>query len=203
MSVPVGYPRRSLGLRDSRIGRHTPPPRHSPDVRLPWDASAVAVRLVVLLAGVAVLLVPAQPKPIVFPLLVIGLAIAVTSPARGGAAVAVIAGIAGWFACYGTHGAPPVWRVLAFGCALYLLHSSAALAGAVPISARLDRPTALRWARRWLLHVAIAGALAAISYASTSGLPGSASQLAELAGLTGAVLVLGVIGWLFSRSLRR
>jgi hypothetical protein len=170
--------------------------------RQPWEPSALAVRLVIGLSGLAVMWIPAHHKPVLLLATAVGVGIAASSPARGGAAFAVIAGIGGWFASYGEHGAPPIARVLAFGCALYLLHSSAALAGAVSIRSKLDRVTALRWTRRGLLHLAIAGALAALSYAALAGLHDYASFAVELVGLIGAVGVLAAVAWLFSRSLR-
>lgn len=164
--------------------------------------SALAVRLAVLLSGLLVALAPAHPKPIPVLAILIGTLIAVGSPARAGAAFAVLSGIGGWFACYGEHGSPPVARTLLLATALYLLHSSAALAAAVPLGSRLAAAAALRWAARCLLHLAIAGLLVLLSY-GVDGIAGQdAAGLFELAGMLGVVAILTVIVWLFNRTPR-
>jgi hypothetical protein len=167
-----------------------------------WSRSALAVRLVVLLAGLAVLLIPGEHRLIPIGAVLLGIAIAVISPERGGPALAVAAGIGGWFARYGVHGSPPVLRVLGFGLALYLLVSATALAAAVPLTSRLDGQAARRWALRWLGYVGVAGVFAALSYGIDASLEGYGSYPIELAGLVGAVAVVGCAVWLFSRSPR-
>lgn len=164
-----------------------------------WSRSALAVRLVVLLAGLAVLLIPGEHRTIPIGAVLLGIAIAVISPDRGGPALAVAAGIGGWFAAYGVHGSPPVLRVLGFALALYLLLSSTALAAAVPLTARLDGQAAGRWAARWLGYAGVAGVIAAISYGVDASLQGYGSYQVELAGLLGAVAVVGCAVWLFTR----
>ncbi|HET6210339.1 MAG TPA: hypothetical protein VFD94_08150 [Jatrophihabitans sp.] len=167
-----------------------------------WSYSALAVRLVVLLAGLAVLLIPGEHRTIPIAAVVVGIAIAVLSPDRGGPAFAVAAGIGGWFAGFGVHGSPPALRVLGFAFALYLLLSSTALAAAVPLTARLERRAALRWALRWLGYAGVAGLFAAISYGIDASIEGYGSYPVELAGLAGAVAVVGCAVWLFTRSPR-
>jgi hypothetical protein len=95
-----------------------------------------------------------------------------------------------------------VWRVLCFGFALYLLLSATALAAAVPLTARLDGQAARRWALHWLGYAAVAGVFAAISYGVDASLSGYGSYPVELAGLVGAVAVVGCAVWLFTRSPR-
>lgn len=167
-----------------------------------WTRSALAVRLVVLLAGLAVLLIPGEHRVIPFSAVLLGIAVAVISPDRGGPALAVAAGIGGWFARYGVHGSPPVIRVLCFSFALYLLLSATALAAAVPLTARLDGQAARRWALRWLGYAGAAGVFAALSYGIDASLEGYGSYPIELAGLVGAVAVVGCAVWLFTRSPR-
>jgi hypothetical protein len=167
-----------------------------------WTRSALTVRLVVLLAGLAVLLIPGEHRVIPFGAVLLGIVVAVTSPDRGGPALAVAAGIGGWFARYGVHGSPPVLRVLCFAFALYLLLSATALAAAVPLTARLDGQAARRWTLRWLGCAAVAGVFAAISYGVDASLEGYGSYPVELAGLVGAVAVVGCAVWLFTRSPR-
>jgi hypothetical protein len=164
-----------------------------------WTLSALAVRLVVVLAGLAVLVIPAHHRAVLELALLIGIAIAAASPERGGPALALAAGIAGWFAGSGVHGSPSVVRVLAFALAMYLLLSSTALAGAVPLTSQLESRAALRWSVRWLLNVAVAGVFTAASYGIGAGLEGYGSSQVELLGLLGAVAVVGCAVWLFSR----
>jgi hypothetical protein len=147
-----------------------------------WKPSALAVRLVIVAAGLAVMLVPGHPKPILV--------------------LAMLTGIAGWFAGSGVHGSPSIVRVACFAIALYLLLSSTALAAAVPVRARLEPQAALRWARRWLLHVGLAAAFAALSYGIEASIDGYGSYQIELAGLLGVVAVVGCVVWLFTRSPR-
>ncbi|MGI8664606.1 MAG: hypothetical protein ACR2N4_00990 [Jatrophihabitans sp.] len=148
------------------------------------------------------IVIPAHPKPILVLATVIGVLLAALSPARSGAALAVLAGIGGWFACYGVHGSPPLGRVLCFAAALYLLHSSTALAAGVALSSRLDRLAAGRWSARCLLHLGIAGALIALSYPLARLADRIDPQALEIAGACGVVALLAVMVWLFSRSLR-
>jgi hypothetical protein len=164
-----------------------------------WTLSALAVRLVVVAAGLAVLLIPAHHRSVLVLAMLTGIAIAAASPDRGGPALAVAAAIAGWFAGSGMHGSPSAVRVLSFALALYLLLSSTALAAAVPLTARLEGRAARRWTLRWLLHVAVAGVFAAASYGIEAGLEGYGSYQVELAGLLGAVAVVGGAVWLFTR----
>jgi hypothetical protein len=167
-----------------------------------WKLSALAVRFVIVAAGLAVMLVPGHPKPILVLAMLAGIATAATSPDRGGPALALIAGIAGWFAGSGAHGSPSFVRVACFAIALYLLLSSTALAAAVPVRARLEPQAALRWAGRWLLHVGLAAAFAALSYGIEASIDGYGSYQIELAGLLGVVAVVGCVVWLFTRSPR-
>ncbi|MDQ2837108.1 MAG: hypothetical protein M3Y42_08000 [Actinomycetota bacterium] len=164
--------------------------------------SAALVRLVVAALGVAMMLVPAHPKPVPVFAIAFGLLFAVASPARAGGALVVSMGIWGWLACYGVHGSPPVVRTLMFAAVLYLLHSSIALAAGVPLGSRLEQVAAQRWALRCGLHLAIAGVLAWISYLLSSLVGSDSTYGLEVAGLVGLVGVLTVIVWLFSRTLR-
>ena len=100
------------------------------------------------------------------------------------------------------HGSPPVLAGAGFALALYLLLSATALAAAVPLTARLDGQAARRWALRWLGYAAVAGVFAAISYGIDASLEGYGSYPVELAGLVGAVAVVGCAVWLFTRSPR-
>jgi hypothetical protein len=164
--------------------------------------SAASVRLVILLLGTATVLLPAHPVPVPALATGIGTVLATYSPARAGATLAVLGGIGGWLGSYGLHASPPAGRVLIFAVVLYLLHSSTALAGAVPISATLDLRTVLRWGARCLLHLAIAGVLLLLGYLLKSPLGHADSRLLNASAVLGVAAILATMVWLFSRSPR-
>ncbi len=164
--------------------------------------SSAALRLVVLLLGVATASLPAHPVPVLVLLTGVGTVLAVCSPARAGAALAMLGGIGGWVGSYGLHASPPAGRVLVFAVVLYLLHSSTALAGAVPASATLDLRTVLRWTRRCLLHLVTAGLLLLLGYLLRTPLRHVDPQLLTVAGVLGVVAILAMTVWLFSRAPR-
>lgn len=166
-----------------------------------WSPSALAIRFVIVAAGLVVMLLPGHQNSILVLAMLTGIAVAAISPDRGGPALAMTAGIASWFAGSGVHGSPSPARVACFAAALYLLLSSTALAAAVPIRTRLQPRAALRWATRWLLCLGIAAALAAVSYGIGRSIDGYGYQF-ELAGLIGVVAVVGCAVWLFTRSPR-
>jgi hypothetical protein len=157
----------------------------------------LSIRLVTLLAGLALLAIPAEHYLAWTVLLVAGVLVAIASPDQGGAGLALGAAIGSWFAGYGWHGSPPLAATAGFALALYLLHTSTALAAAVPLSAQLRGPVLRRWLRRCLLELAVAAALAAASYGL--GRPGSSSAL-QLLGLLGALALVGVPVLLLQRS---
>jgi hypothetical protein len=150
---------------------------------------ALVVRVAIALAGIAVIVLPGNPKLLIVMVTACGVAIAATSPARAGADVAMGGAIAGWLASDGWHGSPSVLRAVSFAFALYVLHSSTALAAAVPLSSRLQPRVALRWARRCLLVLAISAVFAAFNY-SLDELAGSG--VLTVAGLLGAIAVTAV-----------
>ena len=167
-----------------------------------WTRSALLIRLVQVLAGVAVLLLAPHLRLLVVVWLLLGLLMAVLSPARSGQAVAVGAGIAGWVFGYGAHGSPPVVRVLAFALALFLLHDATTLAATVPLAAELRREALLAWLRRSGLALLVAGLLTLVVYGVGTLVNFTTSYPLVLAGLLGIVAALCVTAWLFSRSLR-
>jgi hypothetical protein len=167
-----------------------------------WTRSALLIRLVQVLAGVAVLLLAPHVRLLVVVWLLLGLLIAVLSPSRSGQAVAVGAGIAGWVFGYGAHGSPPVVRVLAFALALFLLHDATTLAATVPLAAELRREALLAWLRRSGLALLVAGLLTLVVYGVGTLVNFTTSYPLVLAGLLGIVTALCVTAWLFSRSLR-
>ena len=86
--------------------------------RREWRRSAVLVRVVQVVAGGAVFLLPAHHHTICDVLLILGLVTAVVSPARNGPGLALIGGLWGWLLSDGAYAHPPVDRVLPFAVAV-------------------------------------------------------------------------------------
>jgi hypothetical protein len=162
-----------------------------------YPLGGVGVRLVTLLAGLALLAIPAEHDLAWTALTLAGVLVAVGSPDHGGAGLALGAAIGSWFTGYGVHGSPPLAATVGFALALYLLHTSTALAAVVPLGVPLRGPVLTRWLRRCLVELAVAAALAAGSYAL--GRPGSSSTL-QLLGLLGVLVLVGVPVLLLQRS---
>jgi hypothetical protein len=171
-----------------RTGAALPPTPGRSDHRR-YLLGGAGVRLVILLAGLALLAIPAEPNLVWVVLTVAGVLVAVGSPGQGGAGLALGASIGSWIAAYGWEGAPPLGATVEFALALYLLHTSTALAAAVPLGVQLRAPVLRRWLRRCLLELAVAAALGAASYGF--GRPGSSSVL-QLLGLLGVLVLAGV-----------
>jgi hypothetical protein len=148
-----------------------------------------AVRLVIALAGLALLAIPAEHDPVWTTLTVIGVLVAIGSPDQAGAGLGLGAAIGGWFAAYGWDGTPPLADVVGFALALYLLHTATALAAAVPLGVRLRAEVLRRWLWRCLAELAVAAVLGAASYGL--GRPSSSGTLVLL-GLAGVLLLVGV-----------
>lgn len=161
-----------------------------------WLAG-LGVRLVVVLAGLAVLVVPAEHDPVWTTLTVVGVLVAVGSPRQGGAGLALGGGIGSWFAAYGWDASPPPAHIVAFALALYLLHTSTALAAAVPLGVRLRAEVPRRWLWRCLVELTVAGVLGAASYGLVRT---STSSALVLLGLAGVLLLVGVPVLLLHRS---
>lgn len=172
-----------------RAGRGWLPERAGRPAWRGYPPAGLAVRLVILLAGLAVLAIPAEHHLMWTLLTVAGVLVAVGSPDRAGAGLALGAAIGSWLAAYGWQGTPPLAATAAFAFALYLLHTSTALAAAVPLGVRLRGPVLRRWLRRCSVELAVAAALAAISYGL--GRPGGTTGL-QLLGLLGVLVLVAV-----------
>jgi hypothetical protein len=164
-----------------------------------YALAAFGVRLAMLLAGLALVELPARHHPLWVILTSIGALVAVINPAGAGAGLALGSAIGGWFAGFGWHGAPPLAATVGFALSLYVLHTATALAAAVPLSTQLRAPVLGRWSRRCLLELAVAGVLAATSYGL--GRP-AGSDLLQLLGLLGVLVLIGVPVLLLNRSER-
>jgi hypothetical protein len=129
--------------------------------------------------------------------LVIGVVLAATVPTRIGATVAMAGFVLAWTTAYGWHVTPSVPRTVCAAAALYALHTTASLAGFLPLNARADIGVLRRYALRCIPVVIGSAAIIAISYA----LPRFAgSALIELAGLVGVLAVVAVPSWLLLRT---
>ncbi|HST46638.1 hypothetical protein [Jatrophihabitans sp.] len=157
----------------------------------------LAVRAVTVLAGLAVLTIPAAHDPVWTVLTVLGVLVAVGSPGQGGAGLALGSAVGGWFAAYGAHGSPPVAATAGYALALYLIHTSTALAAAVPLGVPVRAPVLLSWLRRCLVELAVAAVLAAASYGLARPDPSSALLLL---GLLGVLVLVGLPVLLLHRS---
>lgn len=157
----------------------------------------LALRGLVAVLGVAGFVILDQPWASVSGVLtVIGLlALIGTVLLPDSAAPAVVLGVmvAEWLIAYGLRGSPPVGRTIALAADLYLVHTVAALCGALPPTARLERQLVVRWSGHVALTAVASAALIGIGYA-VGQLPGSLTL--ELIGLVGAVVVVAVPVWL-------
>jgi hypothetical protein len=173
-----------------------PAPSGGP-ARRRYPLAALGVRLVTVLAGVAVLAIPAEYHLWWTWLTVAGVLVALVSPDRAGAGLALGAAIGNWLAAYGWQATPPLASTAGFALALYLLHTSTALAAALPLSAQLRGPVLRSWLGRCLVELAVAAVLAAASYGL--GRPGGTSTL-HLLGLLGVLVLVGIPVLLLHRS---
>jgi len=92
-----------------------------------------------------------------------------------------------------------LWRLLGLAAFLYLAHSLAALAAALPYDAVVAPEVLFRWIARALAVVLAAAALGVVLVA-VAGLGGGRTLLAAaLGGLVVAVGLAGLLGWLARR----
>jgi hypothetical protein len=149
-----------------------------------------AIRGVVLLAGVALLVLPGTLHPVPFVLTAIGVAGAVAAPRLVGSLVATAGFVFAWLAAAGWSGSMPIDRTVGAAAALYVLQVTAALAACLPLDAQVAPAVLVRWARQCVLPVFGAALFITLDEAlpQRTGTPWY-----ELAGLVG-VLVLGAAG---------
>ncbi|HEX5595856.1 MAG TPA: hypothetical protein VFX61_07545 [Micromonosporaceae bacterium] len=122
---------------------------------------------------------------------------AATLPAlrpRGAApTLAVLLAVAGWLLSVGGYGRPvSLWRLLGLAGVLYLLHSLAALAAALPYDAVVAPEVVAGWVLR-ALGVVLASAVAAILLLNLAGTGNDAQLMAALGGLAVAVGVAALL----------
>lgn len=152
--------------------------------------ASLAVRVVIALAGLALLVAPGEFHPFPLVLTSLGVVAAVAWPRSIGASAATAGFVVSWLAASGWAATMPVGRTVVAAAALYVLHVSCALAATAPVAARIDRAALMRWARRSLWPLAAAAPLVALDQALPRG---TGPAWPELAGLV-AVLVLAGAG---------
>ena len=92
-----------------------------------------------------------------------------------------------------------LWRVLSIATLLYLGHTLAALAAALPYDAVVNPDVAGGWLARALVVVLISAVLTVITLGLTAELAGGAFLIATLVGLAAAVGVTLLLGRLLRR----
>lgn len=98
-----------------------------------------------------------------------------------------------WLLAYGLHGDPPVANTVGLAAALYLLHTGAALAGAMPPTARPDGQLIVRWCTQVSVTLVASAVVIGIGY-GVGRLQGSLTI--ELLGMAGVLLLVVTPVWL-------
>jgi hypothetical protein len=136
------------------------------------------------------------------PLLLLLLAAALPALAPRGAAptLVVLAAVGGWLLSTTGYGEPIVlWRLVGLAALLYLTHTLAALAAALPYDAVVAPEMVARWVSR-ALAVVLGSAVLSVLLLFAAGRGGDDPFLvAALAGLAVAVAVAALLAWLLRR----
>jgi hypothetical protein len=163
-----------------------------------WSRTVLAVRAVLLIAGAGALVGAGWGGgyPLVGVVIgTLGLVAALIQPGGLGPAVVVGGAAAAWVLRYGGDPAPAAGTVL-LALALAVHHQAAAVAAALPTTARVDRAVLVRFARHGGLVLAPSAAIGALALALAR--PAGSSSL-ELLGIV-AVVVAVTVPVLLSRS---
>jgi hypothetical protein len=146
----------------------------------------LAIRAVMVVAGVALLVLPGDLHPAPFAITAAGVIAAVVAPRTVGASLATAGFVIAWVASSGWAVSLPVGRTVVAAAVLYVLQVSAAFAACVPLYARVEHAVV----RRWLLRCAWPVLIAAPVIAFDEALPSQVgTPVAELAGLIGVLLL--------------
>jgi hypothetical protein len=152
----------------------------------------LVLRAVLLASGALALLVAPGGRLVVPGVLAIAAAAALVAGViqPGGAGPTVVLGVAAfdWALRYGSDPAP-AGATLLLAVTLYLHHTTAALAAAVPPTARIEQEVVLRWIGHTVGVLALAGGVALA--VSAAGRPAASVPL-ELAGILAVVLLAAV-----------
>lgn len=165
-------------------------------------AGPLLVRGGIFLTSLAALLT-AYPAVLVTSRLVLALVLLAVLPAaapRGRwPTVCTLAAVAGWLISTMGYGEPvTLWRLLGLSALLYLAHSLAALAAALPYDAVVAPDVLVRWVSRALLVVAGSAALS-LALVVGADLVRGAYLAATLAGLVAAASLAALLAWLLRR----
>lgn len=160
-------------------------------------------RLCVWLAGAAATLL-AWPAELLFGgpglFLLAVAALPALAPRTAVVTVAVLVPVVGWLAATTAYGEwISLWRLVALAVALYLLHSTAALAAQLPYDAIVSPAVLLRWLARAGLVVAGTALVAVYALVAADLLRGRAFVAATLVGLAAAVGVAALLSRLTRR----
>jgi hypothetical protein len=144
----------------------------------------IAIRAVVLLAGIALVVLPGSLHPVPVLITLVGLAGALFDPRTIGVSVLSIGFVIGWVAADGWTHALPIARTVPAAAALYVAHVSTALAAAAPLRAGVD-PAALRhWLHGCVWPVLAGAAIVAADEALPERTGTAWVEVAGLAALT-------------------
>jgi hypothetical protein len=133
------------------------------------------------------------------PLLLVA-AIPAFAPRGAATTLAMVGIVAAWVLSTAESGERiELWRLLGLAAFLYLAHSLAALAAALPYDAVVAPEVLFRWIAR-ALAVVLAAAVLGVVLVAVAGLGGGRTLLAAaLGGLVVAVGLAGLLGWLARR----
>ncbi len=149
----------------------------------------LAIRAVVLIAGIALVVLPGSLHPVPVLITLVGLAGALFDPRTIGVSVLSIGFVIAWLAADGWTHALPVARTVPAAAALYVAHVSTAFAAAAPVRAKID-PAALRhWLRGCIWPVLAGAAIIAVDEVLPER---TGSVWVEVAGLAGLMVFAGV-----------
>lgn len=154
--------------------------------------AVLAVRGVVLLSGVVALLVAPGGELVVAGIVaatgVVGLVAGAVRPDGGGPAVVLACAVLAWLVRYGQN-PPPAVPTLVLALAMAVHHQAAALAGALPPTATVDREVLLRFGLHAAVVLSLSAAIAVLALAVAR--PDGSVPL-ELAGLVAVGLIVAV-----------
>jgi hypothetical protein len=160
-----------------RLGRPAPVP--------------LAVRLVVVAAGIVLALVPARLTTAGVVLVLLAVVVGLLAPRGVGSTVASAVFVLVWVVAPGWGEVPSVARTVVAAAALYVLHSGLALAACLPWQADVPGAVISRWLHRSALPLAVAVVVVAVDEALPQQ-QGAATF--ELVGLLGVVLLAVGVG---------
>ena len=122
------------------------------------------------------------------------------APRSHGPTVAILVGVVGWMLATTVYGVPvQLWRLLAVGSLLYLTHSLAAFAAALPYDLLLAPDASVRWLIR-AAGVLLASAVLTVLLLSVAGqTAGQPFLFAAVAGLALAVAAVALLAALVRR----